>query len=220
MDKLTGRSAAEGEEARPPGGGLLSFAGPAGVGKTTLLGEVRRMAADRECTTLFARGGENEQSSAFYVLRQLLQPLLASYSVPERHNVLGDWYDIVGPVLGLCPAAASAAPDPQGVRDGLDWLVTNVAVSTGSLVVVLDDAHWADPESLAWLSSFSGRVDDLPVLVVVAYRPDEVPDIPKAFGDMLLRNATRPLVLEPLSANAVTGLVARRLGKDVDEEFG
>lgn len=224
LDKLAGCTAAGGAEEgkRAPRGGLLSFAGPAGAGKTTLLAEVRHLAREQECTTLFARGGENEQSSAFYVLRQLLQPLLASYTESERHNVLGDWYSIVGPVLGLCPAADSAEPDPQGVRDGLDWLVTNVAVSRGSLVVVLDDAHWADPESLTWLSSFAARVDDLPVLVVVAYRPDEVPDIPRAFGDMLSRNRMRPLDLAPLSPAAVTTLVARELGPDaeVDEEFG
>ncbi|MFI9201119.1 ATP-binding protein [Streptomyces sp. NPDC053048] len=220
LDHLTGRRPDGEEERRAPRGGLLSFTGPAGSGKTTLLAEVRRLAADgRECTTLWARGGENEQSSAFHVLRQLFQPLMASYSEADRRAVLGDWYGIVGPVLGLCPAAEAAAPDPQGVRDGLDWVVTNVAVSRGALVLVLDDAHWADAESLTWLASFTARIEELPVLAIVAYRPDEVPDIPRAFGEMLSRRV-RPMELPPLSAAAVTDLVARELGTDVEEKFG
>ncbi|MDQ0945673.1 hypothetical protein [Streptomyces sp. V1I1] len=85
---------------------------------------MRRLAAERDCTGLFAKGGEQEQSLAFHVVRQLLQPLLASYSESERREVLGDWFGIVGPRVGLSPAAERAVPDPQGVRDGLDW-VTN-----------------------------------------------------------------------------------------------
>ncbi|WP_374228725.1 AAA family ATPase [Streptomyces sp. ET3-23] len=220
MEDLTGASSSGEPGKHTPRGGFLSFAGPAGAGKTTLLAEVRHLAAEQACTTLAARGGENEQSAAFHVLRQLLQPLLASYTEPERREVLGDWYDIVGPVLGLCPPADSATPDPQGVRDGLDWVVTNIAVSRTRLVIALDDAHWADAESLTWLSSFTRRVEDLPILVAVAYRPDEVPDIPRAFGDMLSRNRMRQLDLAPLSPAAVTGLVERELGKAVDTEFG
>lgn len=200
-------------------GGLLAFTGPAGAGKTTLLAEVRRLAAERDCKALFARGCEQEQNLAFHVARQLLQPLLASYSESERREVLGEWYGIVGPCVGLCPAAEGAVPDPQGVRDGLDWVVTQVAVRRGPLVVVVDDAHWADAESLTWLTSFAGRVEELPILVAVAYRPEELPDAARAFDGMVGRNRVRPLDLAPLTPTAVAALMRDALGTAPDDAF-
>ncbi|MEU4081398.1 hypothetical protein [Streptomyces venezuelae] len=41
-------------------GGILAYAAPAGLGKTTLLAEIRRRAAARGCTVLSARGGDQE----------------------------------------------------------------------------------------------------------------------------------------------------------------
>ncbi|GHG09148.1 hypothetical protein ACFFSH_14000 [Streptomyces filamentosus] len=43
-----------------PRGGVLAYAAPAGLGKTTLLAEIRRRAAARGCTVLSARGGDQE----------------------------------------------------------------------------------------------------------------------------------------------------------------
>lgn len=199
-------------------GGLLAFAGPAGLGKTTLLAEVRARAADRGCTVLSARGGDQEQQVAFHVARQLLQPLLAGSTEADLRAALGSWYGIVGPALGLC-TAQGAAPDPQGLRDGLDWVLTHVVVRHAPVVLVLDDAHWADPQSLNWLAAFAPRTDDLALLVVVAYRPDELPPSAEAFRGLPGRAGHRPLGLEPLTSDAIGLLVRDRVGAHADEEF-
>ncbi|WP_225846770.1 AAA family ATPase [Streptomyces sp. HPF1205] len=199
-------------------GGLLAFAGSAGLGKTTLLAEVRRRAADRGCTVLAARGGDQEQQVAFHVARQLLQPRLAGASDADVRAELGGWYGIVGPALGLC-TADGPPPDPQGLRDGLDWVLTRVAVHSAPVVLVLDDAHWADPQSLNWLAAFAPRADELALLLVVAYRPDELPAGAEAFRGLPGRSGHRPLGLEPLTATAVGRLVGDVLGTEADEAF-
>ncbi|MFF0752807.1 ATP-binding protein [Streptomyces sp. NPDC004267] len=201
----------------PRRGGVLAYAAPAGLGKTTLLAEIRRRAAAKGCTVLSARGGDQEQRVAFHVARQLIQPQLAAASRTELRERLGGWYDIVGPALGLCTAAEGAPPDPQGLRDGLDWVLTHLAVRRAPLVVVLDDAHWADPESLGWLSAFSPRAEELPMLLVVAYRPDELPDSGAEFTGR--RSGQRPLGLEPLTTAAIASLVRDRVGADADDAF-
>lgn len=117
---------------------------------------------------LSARGGEQEQSQPFHVARQLIQPLLAGSSEEELRTVLGSWYAIVGPALGLCAPEQGAPPDPQGLRDGLDWVLTHLVVQRAPVTLVLDDAHWADPESLGWLAAFAPRAEHLPLLLVVA----------------------------------------------------
>ncbi|RAG87136.1 ATP-binding protein [Streptacidiphilus pinicola] len=187
-------------------GALVVVTGAAGLGKTSVLAAARDAAADEELLVLSSRGGEQEQGSAFTVARGLLGPLLESVGEEERQALLGGWNAIVGSALGVAPSAG-AAPDPQGVRDGLDWVVTNLAFARGPLVLVVDDAHWADAESLAWLAGFAGRVADLPVLLVVAYRPDELPDWADAFRGMAGDNGVTPLGLSALTPEAVDALV-------------
>ncbi|MFD9720292.1 ATP-binding protein [Streptomyces sp. NPDC059076] len=202
-----------------PRGALLAFAGHAGLGKTTLLTEVRRRATAQGCTVLSARGGEQEQQVAFHVARQLIQPQLAGASEAALRMRLGSWYGIVGPALGLCTAEAGSPPDPQGLRDGLDWVLTHLAVQKAPLVLVLDDAHWADPESLSWLASFAPRAEDLPMLLVVAYRPEELPDHADQFRHLPGRAGQRPIDLEPLTVSAVARLVREWLGTHADDTF-
>ncbi|MFE2311313.1 ATP-binding protein, partial [Streptomyces sp. NPDC059411] len=212
LDQLTG----PGPDA---GGALLAFSGPAGLGKTTLLAEVRRRAHARACTVLAARGGEQEQSQPFHVARQLIQPQLAGTTDEELRAVLGSWYTIVGPALGLCAAEQGAPPDPQGLRDGLDWVLTHLIVQRAPVALVLDDAHWADPESLSWLAAFAPRAEHLPLLLVVAYRPDELPAHAEAFRTLPGRAGHRPLALAPLTAEAVSTLVRESVGDHADDAF-
>ncbi|MFF4575086.1 ATP-binding protein [Streptomyces sp. NPDC001410] len=219
LDGLTGLRADGAEAAQRPRGALLAFAGRAGIGKTTLLAEVRRRATALGCTVLSARGGDQEQRVAFHVARQLLQPQLAGVPESELRSSLGSWYDIVGPALGLCAPTEGAPPDQQGLRDGLDWVLTHLAVRRAPMVLVLDDAHWADPESLRWLAAFAPRAEELPLLVVVAYRPDELPDHAESFRGLPGRAGGRPLDLEPLSAAAVAELVREVLGTHADDAF-
>ncbi|WP_374772462.1 AAA family ATPase [Streptomyces sp. NBC_01310] len=212
LDQLTG----PGPDA---GGALLAFSGPAGLGKTTLLAELRRRAHARSCTVLAARGGEQEQSQPFHVARQLIQPQLAGTSEQELRAALGSWYSIVGPALGLCAPEQGAPPDPQGLRDGLDWVLTHLVVKRAPVTLVLDDAHWADPESLGWLAAFAPRAEHLPLLLVVAYRPDELPADADAFRTLPGRAGQRPLPLAPLTPAAVAALVREALGDHAEDAF-
>ncbi|WP_372406168.1 AAA family ATPase [Streptomyces luteireticuli] len=203
----------------PATGGLLLFSGEAGVGKTALLGEARRLAAEHgDCTVLSARGSEQTQSVPFHVVRQLLQPALAPMEERERRRMLGDWYDIAGPALGIAPPTGPQA-DPQGVRDGIDWLVMQLAMARGRLLLVVDDVHWVDAASLSWLTSFALRLADLPILLVVAYRPAELPKHSPAFHDLVTGRGNRPVTLHPLTPGAVAEMVRTAMGREADDPF-
>ncbi|MER5733227.1 AAA family ATPase [Streptomyces sp. NPDC002138] len=201
-------------------GGVLTFAGSAGIGKTTLLAEARRLASERACTVLFARGGEQERQVPFHVMRQLIQPTFAAMSEDERREALGSWYSIVAPALGLTASPKGpTAPDPQGVRDGLDWVVTHLAVRSAPVLLVVDDAHWADAESLAWLTAFTARAEELAMLIMVACRPDEIPADAAALRALMGRQGSRPHELAPLTTTAVASIVRDALGEDADDVF-
>ena len=74
--------------ARAGGGGLLVITGPAGIGKTVLLGAARERAGRAGMRVLAGRGGELEGGFSFGVARQLFEPLLAGAEGTEREALL------------------------------------------------------------------------------------------------------------------------------------
>jgi tetratricopeptide (TPR) repeat protein len=200
-------------------GSLLVIRGEAGFGKTALLAETRRIAERRGCTVWSARGGETLRSVPFNVVRQLLQPALVSLMPQEARECLGDWYDIAGPALGLTDPGERQV-DPQNVTDGLVAAVRRLARRDWPLVLLIDDAHWADQETLRWLAAFAARLDDLSVLVVVARRPGEVTGESARLLDTVAATASSPATtLSALTPQATAGLTRATLGDHADAPF-
>ncbi|GAA3772492.1 AAA family ATPase [Streptomyces phyllanthi] len=199
-------------------GGLLVFEGEAGIGKTALLAEARRIAEERDCTVWSARGGQTVTSVPFNVVRQLLQPALLSLMPDEAREYLGDWYDIAGPALGVAVPGGRHA-DPQGVCDGLIAAVTRLARREWPLVLLVDDAHWADHETLHWLAAFASRLDELSVLLVVARRPGEVTGERAALLDAVAAVAGTGARLSALTPEATAGLTRATVGEHADAPF-
>lgn len=200
-------------------GGLLIYSGEAGIGKTALLDEIRAMAADR-CTIWSARGGETVTSVPFHVVRQLLQPALGQFPPDDVRALFGPWFATAAPALGLAEPSGPQ-PDPQGVRDGLDYVVKRLAsrLSHRPLLLIIDDAHWADGESLAWLSSFTARLGDLRVLVVQAHRPEELAAREAARNAADGHPAQIRVALRALTPDATAELVRATLGEHADDPF-
>jgi DNA-binding CsgD family transcriptional regulator len=211
------RSAARGARARHTG--LLTFTAPAGMGKSALLSEARIRAASHGFTVLSGGGSETEQEVAFRLIRQFVQPALATMDDAELRTFLGSWYDIVAAALGLEAKNISSVPDPTGVRDGLDWVMTRLTMVKKPVVLLLDDLHWADIESLSWLTSFAPRAADLPLLIILAYRPDDLPAEAAPFRTLVERHTSRPYTLAPLTASGVARIVREEVGESAEEQF-
>ena len=165
LARLDGRLA----EARRGEGGLLVIEGPAGIGKTRLVGALRRRAADDGMQVLHARGAELERRFALGVMRQALARPLADLVGVEREQVLagaaGHGAAIIEPGV--------VAGSEEAVLHGLYWLLANLA-ERRPLVFAVDDAHWADESSMRALDYLARRLDDLPVALVVASRPPDI----------------------------------------------
>ncbi|MFE2040679.1 ATP-binding protein [Streptomyces sp. NPDC059477] len=199
-------------------GSLLMLRGDAGLGKTALLTETRKFAEAQGCTVWSARGGETLRSVPFNVVRQLLQPALISLLPEEARDYLGDWFDISGPALGIAEPG-EVQPLPQGVCDGLVVAVRRLATREWPLVLLIDDAHWADQETLRWLAAFAERLDDLSVLVVVARRPGEVGGESARYLDRIAELSDRVTSLSALTPDATAALTRATVGEHADGPF-
>jgi len=197
-------------------GRLVVLEGPAGEGKSTLIAAVAELAAADGMRVLRARGSELERESPFGAVRALFEPVLAQANARERGRLLAGAAEAAEWALGL-----SAEPTSQRAGAGIaalhaiNWLTVNVA-ARAPLLIAVDDAHWADASSLRAFEYLSRRIDDAPVALLVALRPEE-PGTPAELLDELRAapGAVRVSV-RPLGADAVARVVRSRIPAATD----
>ena len=183
-------------------GSCVVLEGGAGIGKTALLGELQRTAGDLGLTVLSATGADLEREHAFGVARQLLLPAWRGASEVERKELLDGAASLALPLLDLTydnPGGAGAA-ETQSILYGTHWLVATLAERT-PLLLVVDDAHWADEPSITLLEYLARRVADMPVLLVIGRRPPGP-------GHPTLVHTGETIRLRPLSRDGIAAMAA------------
>jgi DNA-binding CsgD family transcriptional regulator len=163
-------------------GRVVFVAGEAGVGKTTLVDAFRRRIAGQADVGRFSCDG---------------------LSTPGP----------LGPIRDLA-AALGLSGDPrlfQGEsREELFRLIlAALAARTEPIVLIGEDAHWADGASLEFLRFLGRRISDLPILDVITYRDDEVGDrhpLRVILGDLATAPDVHRMTVRPLSVDAVRQL--------------
>jgi DNA-binding CsgD family transcriptional regulator len=180
--------------ARAGRGTVLVLEGAAGVGKTRLLRAATELAAESDMAVVSARGGQLETEFAFGVARQLFETVLTAAEAGEREVLLEGAAAPAAWLLGGGRADRLGEPVGGGDRSfaalhGLYGLTAKLA-ARAPLLMVVDDAHWADVPSLRFLSYLARRVHGLPVLLMVAVRPED----PGAHGLLLTELVAGPEV--------------------------
>ena len=210
LDGLRSQAAA----ARAAAGSVALLEAPAGQGKTALLRVLRAEAADAGMRVLGATAAPLERDFAFGVVRQLFEGELHQAGPERRAALLAGAAALAEPVFGA--AAGDSGDASHSTLYGLYWLCANLAAEQ-PLLVVVDDAHWADAPSLRFLDALARRVEDLPVLLAIGARPAE-PGAEQALLDGLATApATHLLRPQALSPAGVGELVRARI--DADPEF-
>jgi ATP/maltotriose-dependent transcriptional regulator MalT len=180
-------------EARESHGGSLFVVGQAGLGKTTMLERAQATAVGHFQVGI-GRGDASEATLPFGIVDQALRGLGFKSRL----------------ALGVSPA-----------RSGLD---ARAAMSYAALqfleeaahpiLLLLDDLHWADEDSLGLLSFLCRRIGGLPIAVIGTLRP-----WPAAALDMAHRiakdgNATIDQ-LRPLTESGAAELLSDRAGRRI-----
>src|SRR4051794_14157580 len=151
--------------------GAVCFIGEPGIGKSALIAEVLRRAAESGYGTAAARAAEFESDVPFAVLVEALEPHVRVLA--ERDAIAPSDAALVSalfPSLAAAPAIGAAPMDESyRLRHCLRMLVERLAAER-PLVLALDDLQWADPASVSFVCGVLHRGLEGPLLLVLAAR--------------------------------------------------
>ena len=171
-------------------GRALFVVGEAGLGKTTVL-EHAVAAAQGRFKVGVGRADVAEAALPFGLIGQALEVLLGGAAEPANS------------------AGRSAAPAPADYFYAVLGRLRLAA--TEPLFLVLDDAHWADPDSLTLLRLICRRITALPVAVLVTARPWP-PEALRAGEELAAQQLADVQRLVPLSPAAARSILSQWAG--------
>ncbi|MBZ4421747.1 ATP-binding sensor histidine kinase [Myxococcus sp. RHSTA-1-4] len=222
------------ERARSGASARVLVEGPAGIGKSTLVERLRRKVED-EGQGRFISGkfdelhGNLPYAPLLEAFRRLLRTLLATpaglpawkrslrEALGTNARVLTDVLPELEQLLGRQPPVPTLEPLESENRFLLTFqaFVQALAEEARPLVLFLDDLQWADSASLRLLRGLAMAPDLHHVLLVCAFRDEELkPGHPlaRALADIAGADAlVEHLHLAPLDTEALTALCAEAL---------
>lgn len=195
-------------------GGLIFLAGEAGVGKTRL---AREAMAD---SGLMVLSGEarDDQIVAYGPIIAAFRSYL--HRVPDglkNYGPLAPCLTLLLPELGQTPPAVDQPTMVEAIRAAFVSIAHRQPT-----VVFLDDLHWADIATLDLLPLLALTLVHESLLVVGAYRSDELPrSHPFRRTRTNLRRTGRfeEIEIEPLDLKGTTALAAAVLGSSLSPLF-
>jgi DNA-binding CsgD family transcriptional regulator len=173
------------------------------------------MAAAHGMAMLTARAIDLERDAPFGIVSDLFDPILAGAATGARDRLLSGQAALAA---SLFDPAAPPASDPSALTRGLYWLTANKAASSSpegdkppGLLIAVDDAQWADRPSLAYLVHLAARIEELPVVLVMAVRSGEQAADQQAVDWLADRSGPRLLRPRPLSREAIGAMIRAEL---------
>jgi DNA-binding CsgD family transcriptional regulator len=106
------------------------------------------------------------------------------------------------------PDAAMAGADRYGLHSAFTALLADLARER-PIVMIIEDLHWADEASLELFPHLARKLRDVPLLLVGAYRSDE----------LHRRHPLRPALAELSRSRVADDIAVRRLSEDEVADF-
>ena len=202
------------ERASSAQGGVVEIEGEPGVGKSRLVDEFSAIAGERtrivqsHCITY---GRQVPNVPIVEMVRSLCQiapqanPMEISQALTrELSQMQSDETDALGALLGLPEAIERTSNvDPATILGRTTQAILQLvaqASAAGTLVLIIEDLHWADASSITYLSALAASIEGTRCLLVVTFRPGSDPP----WGE---QSRISRLLLEPLGAQHAKQLV-------------
>jgi DNA-binding CsgD family transcriptional regulator/tetratricopeptide (TPR) repeat protein len=171
-------------------GGCVMITGEPGIGKSRLALETAVRAASRGIRVVTGRAVPQSATAAYRPLSDALMQLLRDRPLPAD-VAMESWRPALDALLpglaGPGPAGGEVSPGVRG--EALIQLLRRLAPQ--GLVIVLEDLHWADPDTVALMEYLGEHLDGESLLCVLTLRANR----PSAALDAARRLRGRPGVL-------------------------
>ncbi|HSI61256.1 MAG TPA: AAA family ATPase [Ideonella sp.] len=223
-----GRVALSGEPA------LVLVAGYSGIGKSALVAELHRPIVERRAYFIAGKFDQYRRDIPYATMAQALQSLVQQVLAESAERVeawrreileaVGEFGALMNEmipqlplVIGPQPAVAELPPDQARHRllRVFQRFVATFARPAHPLVIFLDDLQWVDSASLELLALLCGHAETRHLLVIGAYRDNEVGPAHPLTGavEELRRRGLRieAMLLAPLSEAHVREIVGAAL---------
>jgi class 3 adenylate cyclase/predicted ATPase len=179
------------DQANDSSGQLILLSAPAGFGKSRMIQAFRAYLDDPSVTCLQFFGSPFHVNSAFYpFIRQLERAagIVRTDTGPQKLDKLeavleGSAEDktetaaLLADLLSIPfderypPLQLTEAVQKQRTMDVLEEQLVLLS-GRGTVLVLFEDTHWIDPTSIGLIDRIIRRVEDLPVMIIVTYRPE------------------------------------------------
>jgi DNA-binding NarL/FixJ family response regulator len=224
MQKLIGRQVeldtmrAALEAARSADGTtVVLVSGEAGIGKSALIRAFAQSARESAALVLQSACTEDRGAPAYWpwiqITRAMLERLDGSALARALCGITAPVAELLPELLDRVPHSSSPAPITDGAQarfrmfDALAQLYRRTASST-SLVMILEDVHWADTASLHLLAFLASQTQDAGLLLIASFRDEGLARDDRLYA--LQRELQRSVRLEHLR---LRGLAPAHLGK-------
>ncbi|MGD9889827.1 MAG: AAA family ATPase [Dehalococcoidia bacterium] len=201
------------EDAHPP---VALLSGEAGIGKSRLVAEVKRYAAERGVLIIEGACFPQDHACPYAPLLDMIRARLAGLPSPERRQRTGAYLPELQPLLPtMFPTASDLSRESEAdseharrrLFEGLSHLLTGDTEGRPMLLVI-EDLHWSDDASLDVLMHIARRAAGQPVLLIATYRADETsPSLRHWLGELDRARLAQEFPLGPLNRDDVAAMV-------------
>jgi DNA-binding CsgD family transcriptional regulator len=205
-------------------GQLLAFEGPQGIGKSELLGAIESWTSNRKVKLLKAAGSDLEMDFNYGVVRQLFEPCVAAATAGERDEVMTGGWTLAAPLFDYVDGKLISDDEPRMEQSfflGLYSMCIKLS-ERDPVVVVVDDAHWADAPSLRFLHYLSRRLSHHRIFIAVAVEAGAMEKRSYLGGlarALIASSIARFIRLNPLSEADVREVIVKVLNRNVENDF-
>jgi len=203
------------ETARQRRGSAVFVIGEPGIGKSRLAAETAAAASKAGARVLRGRAGTGGSAVPFRPLTEAVLSALRTEDAPDS-AALGPYWPSLSRLGQLLPAAEpDLVEDSLAVRAEAVLRLLAVLGEANGCLLILEDLHDADADTLAVIDYLVDNLAGLPVLLVATVRaePSAALDLAEA---ATARRTARTIRLNRLGRAEVTELAARCLGTTVE----
>ncbi len=207
---------------------LVSVKGKAGVGKTSLVSKFLNNIDSEENNWLSVSAEANENHIAYMLWARVVAELAGWKTGSDNlknslERSLGISFndELLEDTALLLPLLSKEKSDnplkKKELYASVTGFITDLLIASfhlGRNILFLDNLHWADSGSIEMLADIITKLEDIPLLIILSYRPERPNGSPVEIP--LLENIAtkKEIMLEPLKTKESIKLLAQLINTD------